>query len=110
MKVLKLRQAGNIKTKQPHTSKRLAVVFYAHGVRLRVSGQTARALLALVAAGPRGVTALEVSSWALRFAAYTFELRHLYRLNIETIREDHAGGWHGRHVLRTQVRIVRIIN
>jgi hypothetical protein len=32
--------------------------------RFTVTGQTARALVALVKAGPAGVTALEVNSWA----------------------------------------------
>jgi hypothetical protein len=71
-----------------------------------VRGQTARSLLALVEAGPEGRTSLEVSSWALRFAAYTHDLIKKHGLDIVTIREDHAGGWHGRHVLRSEVEIV----
>ncbi len=42
---------------------------------ITVKGQTAKALLALVEAGPRGVTALEASSWAYRLAAYCHDLR-----------------------------------
>ena len=72
------------------------------------SGQTARSLLALVEAGPRGRTALEVSTWALRFAAYCHVLRRDHALNIVTIREDHDGGWHGRHVLLDRVMIDRV--
>jgi hypothetical protein len=71
-----------------------------------VRGQTARALHALVAAGPRGVTALDVSgTWAYRFAAYCHKLRTRYGLAIRTDRESHPGGWHGRHVLETPVVI-----
>lgn len=71
-------------------------------------GQTARALIALVEAGDHGCSALEVSSWAYRFAAYCWELRHRYGLDIRTDREAHAGGWHGRHVLVTPVEIVSV--
>lgn len=78
------------------------------GRRFEVRGQTARTLLALVEAGDRGVTALEVSSWALRLAAYAFDLRRNFDLDVATLREEHPNGWHGRHVLRTPVRIVRV--
>lgn len=83
-----------------------ARVVTADGVRrFVVGGQTARALMALVKAGPRGCTALEVSTWALRFAAYCHDLIHKHGLNIITMREDHPGGWHGRHVLLDTVTI-----
>jgi hypothetical protein len=75
-----------------------------------VRGQAAKSLLALVAAGDKGVTALEVSCWAYRFAAYCHDLRHKHGLVIETIRESHGGGWHGRHVLRSPVEIVECDN
>jgi len=71
-----------------------------------VTGQTARALVALVSAGDKGITAAEVSSWALRLAAYCHDLRRKHGLSIDTIREKHAGGWHGRHVLGSPVEIV----
>lgn len=69
-----------------------------------VSGQTAKAIRALVLAGKHGVTALEVATWAYRFAAYCHDLRKK-GLEIETVREGHVGGWHGRHVLHTLVRL-----
>lgn len=72
-------------------------------------GQTAKALLALAEAGDKGVTALECGTWAYRLAAYTHFLRRDYGLSIRTDREDHVGGWHGRHVLETPVRIVRVL-
>jgi hypothetical protein len=70
-----------------------------------VNGQTAKALAALVAAGPRGVTAQEVAGWAYRFSAYCFDLRRKHGLEIETLHEIHPGGWHGRHVLRSVVTL-----
>ncbi|USG61481.1 hypothetical protein NBZ79_00635 [Sneathiella marina] len=72
-------------------------------------GQTAKSLLALVEAYPKGVTAQEVSSWALRFAAYCHDLIHKHGLSIRTDREQHEGGWHGRHVLETPVEITEVV-
>jgi hypothetical protein len=69
------------------------------------TGQVAKALAALVAAGARGVTALEVNSWAYRLGAYVHLLRHDCGLAIETVREPHEGGWHGRYVLRCRVTL-----
>lgn len=74
--------------------------------RIRVAGQAAKSLAALVAARDRGVTAFEVEAWSLRLAAYTHDLKHRHGLVIETIREEHPGGWHGRHILRTPVEII----
>lgn len=75
-------------------------------VRGHASGQTAKALVALVQAGQRGITALECDTWAYRLAAYCHFLRRDWGLSIRTDREDHPGGWHGRHVLETPVRII----
>jgi hypothetical protein len=33
-------------------------------------------------------------------------LRRDFGLSIRTDREEHPGGWHGRHVLETPVRIL----
>lgn len=72
---------------------------------ITVRGQTARAILALSRAGSDGVTALELSSWAFRLAHYVMELRR-HGLDIETVREPHPGGWHGRYVLHTPIELV----
>ena len=68
-----------------------------------VTGQAAKALAALIAAGTGGITALEVNSWAYRLGAYVHQLRHRQGLAIETQREAHDGGWHGRYVLRSPI-------
>lgn len=60
-------------------------------------------LKALVEAGDRGTTALEISSWALRLSHYIFILRTKYGLDIETRDEPHDGGTHGRYFLRSTV-------
>jgi hypothetical protein len=75
-------------------------------VRGHTSGQTAKELVALVEAGRRGVTALECDTWAYRLAAYCHFLRRDWGLVIRTDREGHPGGWHGRHVLETPVRLI----
>lgn len=76
------------------------------------TGQVARTLRALVEVGPRGVTSLEISNWALRLSHYVFLLRRRHGLDIETLREPHDGpsgpGTHGRYILKTPVRIVQI--
>jgi len=75
--------------------------------RIAISArQQRRALAALIEAGSQGVTALEISSWAYRLGAYIHILRHDYGLAIETLREPHDGGWHGRYVLHTPCRII----
>ena len=77
--------------------------------RIAVTGQEARALEALIERGAAGVTSLEVSSWAYRLGAYVFDLRHDYGLAIDTIREEHDGGWHARYVLRSPVVIAEAV-
>ena len=63
-------------------------------------------LRALTEAGPKGVTALEMSSWALRLAHYIHILRTKYGLDIETRNEPHEGGKHGRYFLRSTVVLI----
>ncbi|WP_161978429.1 winged helix domain-containing protein [Sphingomonas oligophenolica] len=70
-----------------------------------VRGQVARTLRELVKAGSLGLTSLECGTWAYRLAAYVHELRRDHDLIVETVREDHEGGWHGRYVLRSPVRL-----
>jgi hypothetical protein len=87
----------------------IARIWDASGARVfEVRGQSPRTLLALVEAGGRGVTALECSTWAFRLAAYCYDLRRDHGLVIRCDREEHPGGWHGRHVLETPVEIVTV--
>lgn len=75
-------------------------------MRGEISGQTAKCFVALVHAGQRGITALECDTWAYRLAAYCHFLRRDWGMVIRTDREEHPGGWHGRHVLETPLRII----
>ncbi len=77
-----------------------------HGRIVISARQERRALAALVEAGNKGVTALELSSWALRLAAYIHNLRTVYGLTIEMVREPHDEGWHGRYVLHTPCKVI----
>lgn len=70
-----------------------------------LTGRCAQTLWHLVKAGEKGITAAEVSSWALRLGAYVHILRHDYGLHIVTIREPHDGGYHGRYILLSAVEI-----
>lgn len=96
-------------TLKPIERKRISITAIGPNGQFKVRGKTAKCLNALVAAGPNGTTALETSSWALRFSAYCFDLRHKHGLDILTLREAHDGGWHGRHVLQSAVKIVEAV-
>lgn len=78
-------------------------------IRLKTTTQPARVLNQLIMRGRRGVTALEISNWALRMSEYIRVLRHDYGLNILMEREEHISissgpGWHGRYYLIDCVR------
>ena len=76
---------------------------------IEVVGRFAQTLKALVDAGEKGVTALDLSSWAVRLSHYIYILRGKHGLVIETIQERHEGefpGKHGLYVLRSQVEII----
>jgi hypothetical protein len=87
---------------------RLIVTFRIAGREqpVTVKGQVAKTLVAMVKAGNTGITALDCDTWAFRLAAYCHKLRHLIGLQIETRRERHPGGNHGRYVLLSPVVIV----
>ena len=76
---------------------------------IRTVGRFAQTLRALVKAGPAGVTALDLSSWAVRLGHYVWVLMKRHGLNIATVIEEHGGsypGRHGRYTILDRVRIV----
>lgn len=111
LKPINLKGSFMILTKHLN-DKRVTVLFQKEGAenpqfaKTRV-GQT---ILWLVHSGEKGITSLEVSSWAFRLADYIHTLRHDYWLNIITIKEGHDGGHHGRYFLRDAVTILQINN
>ena len=73
---------------------------------IRPAGRDSWALLELVNAGALGITSLE--NPAPRLASYIHKLRHVHRLNIESLTELHHGpysGKHSRYLLRQRVEI-----
>ena len=72
--------------------------------RKRISGRALWALKKLHRAGANGI--IPMKDPAPRWSGYIWELRRL-GIDIETLREPHGGefpGWHGRYVLRSEVR------
>tara|TARA_R110002124_G_scaffold183210_1_gene350611 strand:+ start:2029 stop:2334 length:306 start_codon:yes stop_codon:yes gene_type:complete len=73
-----------------------------------VTGREAETLLKLVQHGPTGLTAYDFAGGPpFRLPAYVANLR-ARPLEIETLREEHDCGWHGRYVLHTPVTILKV--
>jgi hypothetical protein len=73
---------------------------------IRPAGRDSWALVELINAGALGITSLE--NPAPRLASYIHKLRHVHRLNIESLTELHHGdfaGKHSRYVLRQHVEL-----
>jgi hypothetical protein len=80
-----------------------------HGVPFTCKGQEAKTLLLLTEKSTAGVVAYDFTGGPpFRLPAYTWALMRNHGLNIETLREQHEGGWHGRFVLHTPVEIVAV--
>lgn len=77
---------------------------------LNLCGQKCRTLIALIEEKNKGITALEVSCWAFRLAAYIHILRSEFHLNIITKNEPHDGGFHARYYLLDEVEILEVLN
>ncbi len=76
------------------------------GSLFTVTGQEARTLALLVEKGARGVVAYDFEGGPpFRLPAYTHGHIRRHRLVIETRREAHDGGSHGRFVLHTPIEI-----
>ena len=76
---------------------------------IQVVGRFAQTLRALVEAGPKGVTALDLAHWAVRLSHYVWVLRRRHGLHIDMVEERHGGdypGKHGRYFLRSQIRLI----
>ena len=90
-----------VKTEKPEGQKTYAI-----------KGRPAQTLLCLYKAGKQGVTAEELSSWALRLASYIFKLKNNYGIEIQTTREPNSNGigYHGRYRLLTQIISLELEN
>ena len=80
------------------------------GPAITATGREAQTILALVQAGPRGITSLEtfLAGWAVRLGAYVFDLK-IMGVPIRSTREPHDGGNHARYYLAGPVELVEVI-
>ena len=79
------------------------------GLPFTSSGQEGRTLLLLHEKGALGVVAYDFRGGPpFRLPAYTWSLMRNHGLAIETRREQHDCGWHGRFVLHTAIEIIAI--
>lgn len=74
-------------------------------VTIKLNNRLGQTIRALVEKGTLGITALEMSNWALRLGAYIHILRHEYGLAILTVMEPHEDGKHGRYILQSNVTL-----
>lgn len=87
--------------------------FFLDPRNIEAVGRYGQTLRELIKAGDEGITAQEVSSWALRMSHYIDVLRKdsRYRLHIETVMEGHevpgmGPGQHARYILRTRCELI----
>ncbi len=110
----KQREVVNIKTNQPNSNKKLTAKFSLNKNSQEkvfvLNGRECQTLIALVKARQKGITALEISCWALRLAAYVFSLKRDLSLNIITTVEPHNGGNHGRYILQDNIKILEVFD
>jgi hypothetical protein len=81
------------------------------GPSFTLSGQEAKTLVLLHEKGAAGVVAYDFSGGPpFRLPAYTCSLKRNHGLVIETRREQHECGSHGRFVLQTPVEIIAVVD
>ena len=80
------------------------------GPAITAMGREAQTIIALVHAGPKGITSLEtfLAGWAVRLGAYIFDLRQM-GVPIKTTREPHEGGSHARYSLAGPVQLIEAV-
>lgn len=93
-----------------HFKSLLVVYSIPEGGKRIATGRVAQTLCWLCERRERGITAQEMSSWALRLSAYIHILRHEHGLDIDMQREHHNGGAHGRYFLLDNVTIHKVRN
>lgn len=86
-----------------------ATIRIGEGSAITVTGREAQTIIALVNAGPKGITSLDTfkAGWAVRLGAYVFDLRG-FGVPIETTREPHDGGNHARYRLAGPVTLLHV--
>jgi Helix-turn-helix domain len=81
------------------------------GLVITATGREAQTIIALVEAGPRGITSLETfyAGWAVRLGAYIFDLKAM-GVPIRATREPHDGGNHARYFLAGPIELIEVNN
>ena len=79
------------------------------GPEITAVGREAQTIIALVQAGPKGITSLETfyAGWAVRLGAYVFDLKAM-GVPIGSVREPHDGGNHARYFLDGPVSLLEV--
>ena len=79
------------------------------GPAITATGREAQTIVALVTAGPKGITSLEtfLAGWAVRLGAYVFDLKAM-GVPIRSTREPHDGGNHARYYLAGPVELLEV--
>ena len=75
----------------------------------KVRGRHAQTLYWLLCHRYDGITPISVCNTAWRLANYIFYLRGACKLDIQTTKEPHSGGYHARYFLISDVDILEII-
>ena len=75
---------------------------------ITIIGKKARLLKMLYDNRDEGITALDVVPWICGISCYLYDLRHIHGLNIETTKEPHVGGYHGRYRLKSGINIIHV--
>jgi hypothetical protein len=91
------RRIATAQTKTTRGKPTVFTVYEGEDVRtITPRGRDAWALGELITAGTEGCTPLE--QVGPRWSHYVFKLRRTYRLNVESVEEQHGGEFSGRHV------------
>jgi hypothetical protein len=105
------RTSSTLRTSTAKRGKRIAFnVNEGEDVRtINPAGRDAWALGELILAGETGCTPL--THVGPRWSGYIFKLRRVYRINVESVEEQHGGEFAGRHVryvLRSRVAFANL--
>ena len=90
--------------------KPMAVIYVWPDGRLgTVRGKNARALIGLIQKRQEGFTRSDMSGWEGYLPSHISDLRKLHRLDIQSTREPHHGGFHARYFILSPIEIREII-
>lgn len=90
--------------------KPMAVMYaWPNGQSCRVRGKNARTLIGLIQNRHEGFTRSDMSGWEGYLPSHISDLRKLHRLDIQSTREPHHGGFHARYFILSPIEIREIV-